>query len=98
MCKPKSQDIPAPDLCGQETKHVKVGHVKIDRAHFRVHFREHWEISREHSRGSLRGTHCCVLNRKKKNLNFRGHFRGHLRWHQHCACTEASPRATTGLP
>ena len=47
---------------GQETKHVKTGHVKIDRAHFRVHFREHWKISREHwkisrehSRGSLRG-------------------------------------------
>ena len=40
---------------GQETKHVKIGHVKIDRAHFRVHFREHWKISREHSRGSLRG-------------------------------------------
>ena len=47
---------------GQETKHVKIGHVKIDRAHFRAHFREHWKIarehwkiSREHSRGSLRG-------------------------------------------
>ena len=47
---------------GQETKHVKIGHVKIDRAHFRVHFcehwkisRDHWKISREHSRGSLRG-------------------------------------------
>ena len=33
---------------GQETKHVKIGHVKIDRAHFRVHFREHWKISRGH--------------------------------------------------
>ena len=47
---------------GQETKHVKIGHVKIDRAHFCVHFREHWKysrehwkFSREHSRGSLRG-------------------------------------------
>ena len=47
---------------GQETKHVKIGHVNIDQAHFRVHFREHWKISREHwkvsrehSRGSLRG-------------------------------------------
>ena len=47
---------------GQETKHVKIGHVKIDRAHVRVHFREHWiisrehwKITREHSRGSLRG-------------------------------------------
>ena len=53
---------------GQETIHVKIGHVKIDRAHFRVHFREHWKISREHSRGSLRG-------------DSRGHFRGHLRVH-----------------
>ena len=50
------------DIPGQETKHVKIGHVKIDRAHFRVHFREHWKISREHwkfycehSRGSVRG-------------------------------------------
>ena len=39
----------------QELKHVKIGHVKIDQAHFHVHFREHWKISREHSRGSLRG-------------------------------------------
>ena len=44
-----------PSLFGQETEHVKIGHVKIDRAHFRVHFREHWKITREHSRGSLRG-------------------------------------------
>ena len=49
-------------ISGQETKHVKIGDVKIDRAHFRVHFREHWKISREHwkitrehSRGSLCG-------------------------------------------
>ena len=42
-------------FCGQETEHVKIGHVKIDRAHFRVHFREHWKISCEHSHGSLRG-------------------------------------------
>ena len=67
---------------------MKIGHVKIDRAHFRVHCREHWnisrehwKISREHSRGSLRGTLWCVLYRK--NLNFRGHFRGHLRVHSH---------------
>ena len=34
--------------------HVKIGHVKIDRAYFRVHFRVHCDISREHCRGSLR--------------------------------------------
>ena len=46
-------DILKPQNSGQETKHVKIGHVKIDRAHFRV--REHWAISCEHSRGSLPG-------------------------------------------
>ena len=57
---------------GQETKHVKIGHVKIDRAHFRVHFREHWKISREHwkisrehSRGSLRGDPLVCFTQKK---------------------------------
>ena len=64
---------------GQETKHVKIGHVKIDRAHFCVHFREHWKISREHSRGSLRGDPLVWFT--QKNLNLRGHFRGHLRVH-----------------
>ena len=29
---------------GQETEHVKIGHVKTDQAHFRVHFREHWKL------------------------------------------------------
>ena len=38
----------------KETEHVKIGHVKIDRAHFCVLFREHRQISREHARGSLR--------------------------------------------
>ena len=63
---------------GQETKHVKIGHVKIDRAHFRVHFRvhwtisrEHWEISREHSRGSLRGDPLVHFT-QKKNSTFVG--------------------------
>ena len=57
---------------GQETKHVKMGHVKIDRAHFRVHVREHWkisrehwQISREHSRGSLRGDPLVCFTQKK---------------------------------
>ena len=57
---------------GQETKHVKIGHVKIDRAHFRVHFREHWKISREHwkfsrehSRGSFRGDPLLCFTQKK---------------------------------
>ena len=56
---------------GQETKHVKIGHVKIDRAHFRVHFREHWKIScehwfsREHSRGSFRGDPLVCFTQKK---------------------------------
>ena len=68
-------------LSGQETKHVKIGHVKIDRAHFRVHFREHWKISREHSRGSLRGDPLVHFTQKQKKLNLRGHFRGHLRVH-----------------
>ena len=56
----------------QETKHVKIGHVKIDRAHFRVHFREHWKISREHwkfsrehSRGSFRGDPLACFTQKK---------------------------------
>ena len=42
---------------------MKIGHVKIDRAHFvyisvntgKFPVHEHWKISREHSRGSLRG-------------------------------------------
>ena len=66
---------------------MKIGHVKIDRAHFRVHFREHWKFSREHwkisgenSRGSFRGDP-LVRFAQKKNLNLRGHFRGHLRVH-----------------
>ena len=65
---------------------MKIGHVKIDRAHFRVHFREHWKISREHwkiscehSRGSLRGD--PLVRFTQKSLNLRGHFRGHLRVH-----------------
>ena len=73
-------------LTGQETKHVKIGHVKIDRAHLRVHCREHWrisrehwKISREHSRGSLRGD--PLVRFAQKNLNLRWHFRGHLRVH-----------------
>ena len=60
------------DKFGQETKHVKIGHVKIDRAHFRVHFREHWKISREHwkfsrehSRGSFRGDALVCFTQKK---------------------------------
>ena len=67
-------------LSWARNKHVKIGHVKIDRAHFRVHFREHWKISREHSRGSLRGEPLVRFTQKKK-LNLRGHFRGHLRVH-----------------
>ena len=61
-----------PDANSQETKHVKIGHVTIDRAHFRVHFREHWKISREHwkissvhSRGSLRGHPLVRFTQKK---------------------------------
>ena len=57
---------------GQEIKHVKIGHVKIDRAHFRVHFREHWKISREHwkfsrehSRGSFRGDPLVCFTQKE---------------------------------
>ena len=57
---------------GQETKHVKIGHVKIDRAHFRVHLGEHWKIfrglwkiSREHSRGSLCGDPLVRFTQKK---------------------------------
>ena len=53
-------------------KHVKIGHVKIYRAHFRVHFREHWKISREHwkfsrehSRGSFRGDPLMCFTQKK---------------------------------
>ena len=58
---------------GQETKHVQIGHVKIDRAHFRVHFREHWKISREHSKlGVFVGTLWCVLHRAKKTSTFVG--------------------------
>ena len=59
-------------LEGQETKHLKIGHVKIDRAHFRAHFREHWKfsrehwkISREHFRGSLRGDPLVRFTQKK---------------------------------
>ena len=33
------QDMGANNI-GQETKRVKIGHVKIDRAHFRVYFRD----------------------------------------------------------
>ena len=55
----------APQTHGQETKHVKTGHVKIDRAHFRVHFRDHWKNSREHSRGSLRGDPLVRFTQKK---------------------------------
>ena len=61
---------------GQEIKHVKIGHVIIDRAHFRVHFRVHCQISREHRRGSLRGD--PVVRFYTEILNFRGHFRGRL--------------------
>ena len=58
---------------------MKIGHVKIDRAHFRVHFREHWKISREHWKMSLRGD--PLVRFTQKSLNLRGHFRGHLRVH-----------------
>ena len=61
------------DQSGQETKHVKIGHVKIERAHFRVHFREHWKFSREHSRGSLRGDPLVRFTQRKPQ--FREHFR-----------------------
>ena len=57
---------------------MKIGHVKIDRAHFRVHFREHWTISREHwksslehSRGSPRGDP-QVRFAQKKTSSFMG--------------------------
>ena len=50
----QKKGIPKKQKEGQG-RHVKIGHVKIDRAHFRVHFREHWKISREHCRGVLRG-------------------------------------------
>ena len=50
---------------------MKIGHVKIDQAHFRVHFcehwkisREHWKVSREHSRGSLRGDPLVLYTEK----------------------------------
>ena len=56
---------------GRETKHVKIGHVKIDRAHFRVHCREYWKISREHSRGSLRGDR-LVRFKPKRTSTFMG--------------------------
>ena len=75
-----------PNKDGQETKHVKIGHVKNERAHFRVHFREHWKISREHwktsrehSLRSLRGD--PLVRFTETNLNLGGHFRGHLRVH-----------------
>ena len=68
---PTGMFTPLPSF-SQETKHVKIGHVKIDRAHFRVHFREHWKISREHwkisrehSRGSLRGHSLVSFTQKK---------------------------------
>ena len=73
---------------------MKIGHVKIDRAHFRAYFREHWKItrehwkiSREHSRGSLRGDP-LVRFTQKTTSTFVGismdifvytHFREHIR-------------------
>ena len=48
-------------IVGQETKHVKIGQVKIDRAHFRVHFvstgKFPWVLSWESSWGH-RGAFC----------------------------------------
>ena len=74
-------------VISQETKHVKIGHVKIDRAHFRVHFRvstgkfpvSTGKFYREHSRGSRRGDRLVCF--AQKGINLRGHFRGHLRVH-----------------
>ena len=52
---------------GQETEHVKIGHVKIDRAHFRV---VHCQISREHCCGNLRGD--PVVRFTQKSSTFMG--------------------------
>ena len=60
---------------GQETKHVKRGHAKIDRAHFRVHFCEHWKFPVSTLVGVFVGTFWCVLHRK--NLSLREHFRAY---------------------
>ena len=64
----------------EETEHAKIGHVKTDRAHFRVHFRDHCEIFHEHSRGRLRGDPVVCL--KQKNLNLCGHVHEHRRVHK----------------
>ena len=68
LCKKKLAEVPGrtsrrfrPSLCeekeilGARIKHVKIGHVKLDWARFRVCFRVHCQISCEHCRGSLRG-------------------------------------------
>ena len=48
---------------GQETEHVKLGHVKIDLTHFRAYFRVHCQIPVSTGVGVFVGTPWCVLHR-----------------------------------
>ena len=70
--KPKEEPAPLEPFSGtetgQETKHVKIGHVEIDRAHFLAHFHVHRHISREHCRGSLRGDPVVRLTQRSSEL------------------------------